>query len=82
MVCRIMTTINKQGIDVGQCGLPKAFKLWLQGIVALSELEVPVYITETGVADARGDRRKVFLDTYLPEVRGCWEHYVQVHCIY
>lgn len=43
----------------------------LQGIVALSELDVPVYITETGVADARGDRRKVFMDTYLPEVRMC-----------
>eukprot|EP00884_Botryococcus_braunii_P018477 jgi/Botrbrau1/5312/Bobra.0391s0024.1 len=39
-----------------------------EGIVTLSELDVPIYITETGVADAVGDRRRVFLDTYLPEV--------------
>jgi hypothetical protein len=39
-----------------------------QGIVTLSELDVPIYITETGVADGVGDRRRVFMDTYLPEV--------------
>ena len=40
-----------------------------QGIVAVAELGVPIYITETGIADAKGDRRAIFLDTYVPQVR-------------
>ncbi len=40
-----------------------------QGIVAVAELGVPIYITETGIADAVGDRRGVFLDTYVPQAR-------------
>ena len=41
----------------------------VQGIVAVAELGVPIYITETGIADAKGDRRAVFLDTYVPQAR-------------
>lgn len=37
--------------------------------MAVAELGVPIYITETGIADAKGDRRAVFLDTYVPQVR-------------
>ena len=36
--------------------------------MAVAELGVPIYITETGIADAKGDRRAVFLDTYVPQV--------------
>ncbi|KAK9829708.1 hypothetical protein WJX72_007458 [[Myrmecia] bisecta] len=39
-----------------------------EGIAAMSALGVPVYITETGVADSQGDRRQAFLDTYIPQV--------------
>jgi len=37
--------------------------------VAVAELGVPIYITETGIADAKGDRRALFLDTYVPQAR-------------
>ena len=39
-----------------------------QGIKALSELGVPIYITETGIADEKGDRRPIFFETYFAEV--------------
>ena len=29
---------------------------------------MPIYITETGIADAAGDRRPLWLETYIPEV--------------
>lgn len=34
----------------------------------MSTLDVPVYITETGVADRKGDKRPIWLQTYIPEV--------------
>ena len=34
----------------------------------MSTLDVPIYITETGIADAAGDRRPLWLETYIPEV--------------
>ena len=34
----------------------------------MSALDVPIYITETGIADAAGDRRPLWLETYIPEV--------------
>ncbi len=37
--------------------------------MAVAELGVPIYITETGIADAKGDRRALFLDTYVPQAR-------------
>jgi hypothetical protein len=40
----------------------------LQGLQLMSTLNVPVYITETGIADAAGDRRPLWLQTYIPEV--------------
>lgn len=49
--------------------LTKGFGDGVQGIVAVAELGVPIYITETGIADAKGDRRAVFLDTYVPQAR-------------
>ncbi|KAK9917329.1 hypothetical protein WJX75_003166 [Coccomyxa subellipsoidea] len=39
-----------------------------QGLQLMSTLNVPVYITETGIADAAGDRRPLWLQTYIPEV--------------
>jgi hypothetical protein len=38
-----------------------------------SEFGIPIYITETGIADARDDRRAIMIDTYMKEVRdrGC-----------
>lgn len=38
------------------------------GIKALSELGVPIYITETGIADEKGDRRPIFFETYFAEM--------------
>lgn len=40
----------------------------MQGLQEMSTLEVPIYITETGIADAKGDRRPLWLQTYIPEV--------------
>ena len=40
----------------------------LQGLQLMSTLNVPIYITETGIADAAGDRRPLWLQTYIPEV--------------
>jgi len=40
----------------------------VQGLQEMSTLEVPIYITETGIADAKGDRRPLWLQTYIPEV--------------
>ena len=40
----------------------------MQGLQQMSTLDVPIYITETGIADAAGDRRPLWLETYIPEV--------------
>jgi hypothetical protein len=40
----------------------------VQGLKLMSTLNIPVYITETGIADAKGDRRPLWLQTYIPEV--------------
>ena len=40
----------------------------MQGIKALSKIGVPIYITETGIADAKEDRRPEFFQTYFAEV--------------
>ena len=40
----------------------------MQGLQRMSALDVPIYITETGIADAKGDRRPLWLETYIPEV--------------
>ena len=40
----------------------------VQGLRQMSALDVPIYITETGIADAVGDRRPLWLETYIPEV--------------
>ncbi len=40
----------------------------VQGLQLMSTLNVPIYITETGIADAAGDRRPLWLQTYIPEV--------------
>ena len=40
----------------------------MQGLRQMSALDVPMYITETGIADAAGDRRPLWLETYVPEV--------------
>ncbi len=40
----------------------------MQGLQRMSALDVPIYITETGIADAAGDRRPLWLETYIPEV--------------
>ena len=40
----------------------------LQGIEVMSALDVPIYITETGIADAKGDKRPIWLHTYIPQV--------------
>jgi hypothetical protein len=39
-----------------------------QGIKVMSALDVPIYITETGIADAKGDKRPIWLHTYIPQV--------------
>lgn len=41
---------------------------FMQGLQQMSTLDVPIYITETGIADAVGDRRPLWLETYIPEV--------------
>ena len=40
----------------------------MQGLQRMSALDVPIYITETGIADAAGNRRPLWLETYIPEV--------------
>ena len=40
----------------------------MQGLQRMGALDVPIYITETGIADAAGDRRPLWLETYIPEV--------------
>ena len=40
----------------------------MQGLKRMSALDVPIYITETGIADAAGTRRPLWLETYIPEV--------------
>ena len=44
------------------------FSTHVQGLRQMSALDVPIYITETGIADAVGDRRPLWLETYIPEV--------------
>ena len=44
------------------------FGTHVQGLRQMSALDVPIYITETGIADAVGDRRPLWLETYIPEV--------------
>jgi len=39
-----------------------------QAIHELSTLDVPLYITENGISDAKDDRREHFIDTYLMHV--------------
>ena len=41
---------------------------WAQGIKQLSKIGVPMYITETGIADEKEDRRPEFFETYFAEV--------------
>ena len=48
-------------------GVQQCFAL-MQGLQQMSTLDVPIYITETGIADAIGDRRPLWLETYIPEV--------------
>lgn len=44
----------------------------LQGLMAavqgMSRLGVPIYITETGVADVKDERRALMIDTYFKQV--------------
>jgi len=50
----------------------------LQGIKTLSSLQVPVYVTETGIPDRTGNKREKFFKTYIPQVRApcnaSWAH--------
>lgn len=39
-----------------------------QGIKTLSSLQVPVYVTETGIPDRTGKKREEFFRTYIPQV--------------
>ena len=39
-----------------------------QGIQEMSALGKPIYITETGIADRKGDKRPLWLQTYIPQV--------------
>ena len=41
----------------------------MQGIKTLSSLQVPVYVTETGIPDRTGDKSAKFFETYIPQVR-------------
>lgn len=41
----------------------------MQGIKTLSSLQVPVYVTETGIPDRSGNKRAKFFDAYIPQVR-------------
>ena len=41
----------------------------MQGIKTLASLQVPVYVTETGIPDKTGKKREDFFKTYIPEVR-------------
>lgn len=34
----------------------------------MAPLDVPIYITETGIADRKGDKRPLWLSTYIPQV--------------
>lgn len=54
----------------GSCGSEglKRVGAHVQGLKQMSVLDVPIYITETGIADAVGDRRPLWLETYIPEV--------------
>ena len=54
----------------GSCGSEglKRVGAHVQGLKQMSALDVPIYITETGIADAVGDRRPLWLETYIPEV--------------
>lgn len=52
-----------QHVEVLSCGYDM-----VQGLQLMSTLNVPIYITETGIADAAGDRRPLWLQTYIPEV--------------
>jgi beta-glucosidase len=67
---------NKEMTDVGWEIYPESIYRVLQ---QLRKYDMPIYITENGLADARDDKRASFIERYLEYVKKAMDDGVDVH---
>lgn len=61
-------TLCKPGETMGDMPFALYGPDMYQGIKTLSSLQVPVYVTETGIPDRSGNKRAKFFDAYIPQI--------------